>query len=162
MRKLDSSLLVCSADISQQLIGLGILPLSCFCYELVAGNWEYSSEYFDQSPVLPAFTMEELNTLIGGEFPEQIIPNVIQYPKPDLLRQSSWTPERNMLKYFLYLPKEGIETFNGAEAYAVLLYKLILAKKLDVKDCNERLEGFLTARYKNFNPLADALKNERK
>lgn len=164
MKKIDSSLLVCSAAISQQLVSLGILPVGCFCYESVAGQWDYSGEYVGQDPVIPAFTMEELNILIGGDFPvimrmnEKSTEVIVRYPKPDIYRTSDWTYAANMMKYILHLPGKRMETLNGAEAYAVLLYELLVTKKVKPEDCNARMEAFISKEI--FNPLTEQLEKE--
>lgn len=154
MKKIDSSLLVCSAVKSQQLVGLGILPVACNCYESVAGQWEFAGEYVGQHPVLPAWTMEELNILIGGSFPKVLLMNekskefIVKYPKPDLYRE--WSEGANMMKYILHLPTKRVETLNGAEGYAGLLQELLLAKEVNPFECNERLGAFITKEM--FNP----------
>ena len=166
MKKIDSSLLVCSAYMSQQLIGLGVLPVGCMCYESVAGQWEFAGEYVGQSPVLPAWTMEELNILIGGDFPQILVKNqktgelLVKYPKPDLYREKDWTPAANMMKYILHLPNKRVETLNGAEAYATMLYQLLVTKEVNVEDCNARMEAFVTKDI--FNPMAEQLEREAK
>ena len=45
MKKIDSQLLVCSAEASQRLIALGILPASTFCYQWVAGDEEEKAHF---------------------------------------------------------------------------------------------------------------------
>lgn len=166
MKKIDSILLVCSATISQQLVSLGILPVACNCYESTAGAWEFSGEYIGQHPVIPAWTMEELNILIGGDFPQMVLVNektkeaIVKFPKPDLYRSSDWTPTANMMKFILHLPNKRMETLNGAEGYAALLYQLLVTGEVKAADCNSRLEAFLTKDI--FNPLAEQLEKEKK
>lgn len=166
MKKIDSTLLVCSAAISQQLVSLGILPVACMCYESVAGQWDFSGEYVGQDPVIPAWTMEELNILIGGDFPQILVKNqktgelLVKYPKPDLYREQDWTPAANMMKYILHLPLKRVETLNGAEAYARLLYELLVTKEIDVEECNARMEAFVTKDI--FNPHTEQLEREAK
>lgn len=165
MKKIDSLLLVCSAAQSQKLLSLGILPVACNCYESIAGQWEFAGEFFDQQPVLPAWTMEELNILIGGDFP-QVIKNegkagmIIKYPKPDLYRTTDWTQGANMMKYILYLPFKRAEFLNGAEALAVMLEQLLVTKELTAAECNARLEAFTTKAF--FNPYTEQLHQEAK
>lgn len=165
MKKIDSSTLVCTATQSQQLIGLGILPIGCMCYESVGGVWEFSGEYMGQSPVIPAWSMEELNILIGGDFPQIMRMNerqhqaIMRYPKPDLYRQSDWTYAANMMKYILHLPLKRVETLNGAEAYATLLYQLLVTKEITADACNARLEAFVSKEI--FNPQTEVLEKEK-
>lgn len=167
MKKIDSGLLICSAAMSQQLVGIGILPVASNCYESIAGTWEYAGEYVGQQPVIPAWTMEELNILIGGDFPQVIFRNeknggmIVKYPKPDLYRAQDWTRDANMMKFILRFPHKRIETFNAAEAYAILLYELILIKELNVEDCNARLEAF-AEKDRVFNPITNRLEQEAK
>lgn len=166
MKKIDSLLLVCSAGISQQLVSLGILPVACNCYESVAGIWEFAGEYIGQHPVIPAWTMEELNILIGGNFPQYIVIvekkglGIVRYPKPDLPSDKYWSPTANMMKYILHLPTKRVETLNGAEAYGKMLCELLLAKEVLAFDCNERLRAFTTKDM--FNPMTEQLEKERK
>lgn len=160
MKKIDSSFLVCSAENVERLLALGINPAACNCYESVAGNWEFAGEYFGQDPVIPAWTMEELNILIGGDIPRVIrtAQPLVKYPKPDLYRESDWMPNANMMKYILHLPRKRVETLNGADAYAVLLYELLVTGEVKPEECNARLDAFITK--ETFNPKMAQLQKE--
>lgn len=147
MKKIDSLLLVCSAAASQQLIGLGILPVACFCYESFGGQWDFAGEYIGQHPVLPAWTLNELHVLIGGDF-----------PKPDLFNSQDWIRGMNMMQWPLYLPRKMKPFINAADAAAALLEHLLIDNKLKPEDCNARLEAFITKDI--YNPLSNKLDEE--
>ncbi len=160
MRKIDSSLIVCTAEQSQALIGLGILPASVFCYEwildeevkppphLLAHHWSFAGEYMGQDNVLPAWCMEELHVLIGGDF-----------VKPDLFAKREWTsPAINMMQWAMFLPKKRKNFFSGAEASAAFLEFLLRSKEITAAEANARLDAFITKKF--FNPMNDTLKKK--
>lgn len=147
MKKIDSSLLVCSAAFSQQLIALGVLPVACMCYESTGGVWDFAGEYVGQSPVLPAWTMAELHILIGGDM-----------PKPDLFNKQDWARGLNMMNWPVYFPKKMKAYNNGADAAAAWLEFILVEKLVKVEDCNARLEAFINKTF--FNPMTEQLEKE--
>ncbi len=160
MRKVDSSLLVCTSDQSMALIALGILPASAFCYEWVSGDpeslkgnytgdWEFGGEYVGQDKAIPAFTMEELHVLIGGD-----------YAKPDMYGKREWVEKVNMMQWKLYLPSKGKDYTNGAQASAALLEYLLNKKEIRAEDANARMEAYISKVH--FNPLTDDLEKKAK
>lgn len=156
MKKIDSSLLVCTAAQAQQLITLGILPIAVFCYESTGGVWDFAGEYVGQAPVLPAWTFQELCVIIGGDF-----------QKPDIYSKRDWTHGANMLNAIVYLPKKRIEFPNTAQAAAALAIHLLTTRKnslstdtlLMAPEANARLEAFANGEL--YNPMTEALKPEQ-
>lgn len=167
MKKIDSSLLVCSAAYSQQLVALGILPIACMCYESTGGIWDFVGEYVGQKPVLPAWTMNELDVMIGGDYPNDLF-------KPEIYSQREWSAEADMLQYILYLPKSRKDHRAGADAYAAFLLYIInkvMVNPEDMKEYNQakdrkkfieginaRLEAMCSQEH--FNPMTETLKKE--
>jgi hypothetical protein len=140
MKKIDSSLLVCTSAQSQMLLSLGILPAGTFCYEWYQAydepensKYEYAGEYSGQLPetVLPAWTYEELCVMIGGEL-----------AKPDIMGKSEFTPNVNLNQYCLYLPKSKKYFANGARAAADMLTHMLSHKMILPEECNSRFEEF--------------------
>lgn len=156
MKKIDSSLLVCTASQSKQLIGLGILPISVFCYEAVAGQWEFAGEYMGQQPVIPAWTFQELCIMIGGDF-----------KKPDVYSRDEWTFSANMLNNIVYLPNKRLEFPNAAQAAAALLEHLLRTRKssaalttlVTVEEANARISAFADSEI--YNPMSKELEKNR-
>lgn len=147
MKRIDPSLFVCSPQQAQQLITLGILPAGFFCYELKsftpaegAPEYEFAGEYFDQHEPIPAWTLEELNVLIGGYF-----------SKPDMPDAEEWTANRNMLHYILYFPDSLKSFLNGAQASAAFLIFLLQNDHITAAQANERLEAFMNGTH--YNPI---------
>jgi hypothetical protein len=157
MKKIDSSNLVCTAAQSQQLIALGILPIGVFCYESTAGQWDFAGEYVGQSPVIPAWTFQELCILIGGNF-----------TKPDMYWRESWTRSANMLNNLVFLPNKRLEFPNAAQAAAALLQHLLVTRKsseskdtlVTAAQANARLMDF--ADGNRHNPMSVELDEKEK
>ena len=137
MKKIDSAYLVCTADQTQKLVALGILPASTFCYQWVAGDedekahFEFAGEYMGEEDCIPAFTMGELHILIGGN-----------YMKPDIHSDADWTQSANMLEYIMYLPKSRRNFPQGAQAAAAFLEHLLADELVKAEECNARLDAF--------------------
>jgi len=145
MQKIDSSLLVCTAEQSLALMHLGILPVSCFCYEPIdVGEYEFAGEHFDQQNAIPAWTMEELHIMIGGD-----------YTKPDLYTTKDWRETVNMMQYIMYTPAKRKDYQSGATAAAGFLEFLLTAKEITADEANARLQAYATKEH--FNPLTENL-----
>lgn len=150
MKKIDSAFLVCTAEQSQQLIGLGIIPAGAFCYEYRVddysdddgerGFYEYAGEYTGQPGVIPAWTYEELCVMIGGE-----------YAKPDILSINDFTPNLDLMQYVLYMSNARYHFANGARAAAAMLEYGLINKKLTADECNERYDKFYSKESLNNN-----------
>lgn len=169
MRKINSELLVCNMEQTQQLMGLGILPVSCFCYEWVGvpgktvgisngrsievrppiGEYQFGGEYVGQEGAIPAWTYEELLVLIGPD-----------YWKPDLFGKNEWTDNINMMQFALVLPTVRKDYKNGAQAMAELLAYLLLKKEVTAKSANERMDFYVTKEH--YNPVREAIKKDIK
>ena len=159
MRKYDSALIVCMAEQVTELMGLGILPVSFFCFEFVPfeeqqtdennGQYEFAGEYIDQQPVIPAWTLEELNIMIGGDF-----------AKPDMYGKDDWTENTNMLHYVVYGPKSAKRFSSGAQAAAEVLIFLLKNKHITAAAVNERMLAFVEQSF--YNPQNEALEKSRK
>ena len=150
MIKVNSEQLVCTAEQSQQLMALGILPISCMCYQFVAGDedeqahYEYAGEYLGEEDCIPAWTMGELHILIGGS-----------YHKPDIRSDQEWTRTANMLEYVMYLPSKRRNFPQGAQAAAAFLEHLLAEELVKAADCNARLAAF--GKDERHNPASVAL-----
>lgn len=158
MRKINSEFLVCSVEQTQQLMGLGILPVACMCYEWLGdtmevrpanGAYEFSGEYVGQEAAIPAWTYEELLVLIGPD-----------YWKPDLFGKNEWTDNINMMQFALVLPTVRKDYKNGAQAMAELLAYLLLKKEITAKSANERMDFYVTKEH--YNPVREAIKKDIK
>lgn len=153
MKKINCELLVCTAEQAQQLIKLGIQAIGCFCYTPFDGDGlEFDGEYIGQENAIPAWTMEEVLIMIGGD-----------YNKPDLLSREDWTPNINMLQFALYLPEKRKDYKSGAQAAAELLRYLISKKEISPADANERLEHFISKQHYNVveKQISADLKNKK-
>lgn len=161
MIKVDSSFLVCTAAQALALLKLGIAPAACMCYEYYSEedeHWQFAGEWGGgelEGPEpgtpgeIPAWTLEELHVLIGGDF-----------GKPDLYGASDWTYQANMMQWILCLPKKRREFISGAQAAAVLLEHLLGAKLITAADANARMAAFIDK--KNFNPMSEKLDQKNK
>lgn len=153
MRKIDSSTIVCTPEQAQQIISLGIVPASVFCYEWLVGDlpeearWEFSGEYMGQPGCIPAWSLEELFVLIGPEF-----------IKPDLMGPNEWTPTKNMMQWPMFTPKKRKDFPSGAQAAAEFLEYLLSSKIVTADECNARLDAWITKEH--FNPRTDQLEKE--
>lgn len=150
MQKIDSSLLVCTAEHAQTLLSLGIIPVACFCYEQMPEGFEFAGEYYGQEGAIPAWTMDELFILIGGSF-----------VKPDLFNMGDWRMEVNMMQWAVYTPKSRKNAISGAQAAAMFLEHLLKSKEVKPEEANARLAAFISKEH--FNPQAEELiKNSQK
>lgn len=138
MKKIDSSQLVCTADQSAQLITLGIIPVACFCYENIAGQYEFAGEYMGQAHPLPAWTAEELIYLMGGEC-----------AKADLEPMAGWTENKNMLLFYVDFELKLKQYPSAARANADILIYMLQKEIITAAQANERLECFADVKYYN-------------
>lgn len=127
------------------LIALGIEPVAgCFWFTPILtenDKQEWVIEYiedgvYNEHACLPAWTKEELEVMIGGE-----------YMKPDLqhwegmgqMEMIRYIHEEKVPDYFIYhLPSKLIKQQKGSNACAILLQFLLENKTINIADCNIR------------------------
>lgn len=150
MIKVNAEKIICASELVIELLKLGITPASHYCYEKGdEGGWEFAGEYVGQDDVIPAWTLEELQIYMGGEF-----------AKPDLLSKAEWTRSTvNMLQYRTFFPDKMKTYPNGANAAADCLQYMLSNDIITVAEANERMEHFIKG--KNYNPL-DPEKKKKK
>lgn len=119
--------ITCTPLQAAQLIDLGI-EVECLFYVDEHLNY-YESEKFPETSeeASAVFTMEELNVMIGGDF-----------PKPDLWPKTRISKATDPISYPVFLPEKAHVFKNGAEASAFGLIYLLENGFLKPEDCNER------------------------
>lgn len=132
--------LTCTPSQSEQLVKLGIEPEAYFWHERIrlgygikeiADKWE-TAQWRTPDPLrlLPAWTKEELDAMIGPE-----------RQKPDLYRPHLVTIHTNPNLYPVYFPNKLIEFNRGAQASAEALIYLLQKEVVIAADANTRYSG---------------------
>lgn len=125
--------LTCTPKQSEDLVELGIDCTAFMWHEwqkdATNGLWEVAifKTPVRSASLLPAYTKQELDAMIGNDF-----------DKPDMYRSDQITKATIETMYPVMFPTKMQEYKNGAQASAAVLIYLLTAKALNPVKVNER------------------------
>lgn len=128
------------------LVQLRVKPNAHFWHYFDGEGWDVvmlKNPVFDPEKIIPAWTKEELDFMVGNE-----------WPKPDLMGTYRQPEGFELDVYCIYFPDKMLQYKTGSEASADGLKWLLVNGKLDVKKLNDRFEK----RFSNRPPTSKAVK----